>query len=183
MNSPQGAYQATITSLARQIQNMLHAHAAAAKVTPEALLRSIINELLGEEELADGRARNWHFRLRLYDPSKPYEPVADTDASRAADQPGEMIIRGLPQILKLIPELASKHHEAPCPGLEEAMLRRKLGSLRTMLAARKDGTADLRAHYQVTANGVTRYMVARVDICRADSADGRQMPGPFSPYH
>ena len=180
MGTPQEKLEATIESLTCEFNEQLRVHAHSVNTTQDALLKAVIANLLGEDYRADGRAHMWRARLRLYDYSRPLdEPEADSDEPLTPDRPGETVHRGLPAVISWIAELASKYHGAPCAGLDSMSLRRKLKTLRTMMAYRKDGTGTLRADYQVLENGCIRHMLARCDVQRADGAieeEVRKMP-------
>lgn len=180
MPIPQDKFEDAIALLGQQFRQQLDIQARVVRTTPDALLKAVVADLLGEEHRADGRALEWLVRLRLYDCGvSSNEPVADSDDKLEDHLPGTTKHRGLPAVAAWIVELASDYHGAPCAGLDRATLRRKLSSLRTMLSNRNDGTGVLRANYQVLQYGVTRHMAVRCDVVRADrvvAEVARKMP-------
>lgn len=170
MSLKQNEYEIAVKHIAELLRTALHEHASRVQTSTAALQRAVIGELLGEETLADGRARYWRVRVRLYDVGKlGRDPEADTDAFLPADQHGQMVIRGLQQVISWAAEYACLHHGRACAGLEDRTLQRKLRSLRSMMAARKDGTGVLHANYEVAVgDGVVRYMSLRADVQKVD---------------
>lgn len=176
MPNPNDAYEAAVTALGQHFREQITSQAALANTTPETLLNAVMGELFGEERRADGRAREWRVRARLYDYENGLnDPVADSDPDLSPELPGATIIRGMPAIIPWLGELASTYHGVACPGLDRRTLRGKIGNLRTMMTNRGDGTGDFRADYQVVVGGRIRDMRARCDVCRADS-----VPDPIS---
>lgn len=121
----------------------------------------------------DGRAGTWRVRLCLYDQTSP-DPVADTDPDTTPGEPGAMCLRSLQSVGAWIVENATTYHGAPCIGLDDATLARRLRSLRVQMSNRRDGTGTLRLHYSVTEPGkfgaepTTAQMLARCEIVRED---------------
>lgn len=120
----------------------------------------------------DSRACLWRVRLRLYDmETLADDPMADSDPECGPLVPGETVLMSLPAVAGWVSEMAAAYHGAPCAGLDGATLKRKLGSLRTQLSQRRDGTGCWRIPYSViTAKNaiVTRQVscLARVDVIR-----------------
>ncbi len=172
MTSPHDTYEKTVAVLSGQFRDQLTAHAMLARTTPETLLKAVISELVGEEERGDGRAREWYVRLRLYSYTNGLqEPLADTDEGLPPDHHGTTKIRGLPNVIKWIAEMASHFHGTSCPGLDGRSLGGKLGGLRTMMSNRGDNTGVLRADYQVMRGDAVQYMLARCDVQRVGRED------------
>lgn len=95
----------------------------------------------------DARAAKWRCRFRLYDQRRPQEPMADSDPELPADQPGTMIITGLPEVAVELGLLAGAFHGTPLlRGLSQQELDRKLRGLRPTLSRRK-GNAVWRVPY------------------------------------
>jgi hypothetical protein len=172
VTSHQHTYEALVASLCIRIKEDVRAQALVARTTPETMLHAVVTSLVGEELRGDGRQREWRVRLRLFDYAHGlYEPVADSDANLPADAPGETSIRSLPAVVRWIGQEASEFHEAPCVGLEAAVLGRKIGGLRTQISNRGDSSGTIRANYTVTHYGNVRHMIARCDIEKVQKED------------
>jgi hypothetical protein len=183
MSSPHHVYEAAAISRADGFMKQIRADAEKLHVSPQLYVRFVVGQMLGEEKLNDGRAREWRVRLRLYNYLGSDEPEADSDDTLLADQPGATIIRGLSNVVAWVIELATNYHGVACAGLEEGTLRKKIPTLRTQMSNRGDRTGVIRATYEVIVNGEARHMLARIDVCRADRVDDeppRRLPGGYS---
>lgn len=122
----------------------------------------------------DGRAASWRCRFRLYKADSPDEPEADTDPERDADQPGTLLIKGLPGVAGELMALCAIHHDREAlQGMTREILLHSLKGLRPTLSRRK-GNAVWRVPYDTfetfTDGAKKRGWIARVDIVREDKA-------------
>ena len=81
MTSHQDAFQASLTSFAREFTDAVQSYAAKINMAPDAFRRAAIGEIVGEERFVDGRALLWRVRVRLYECFKD-DPEFDTDDGR-----------------------------------------------------------------------------------------------------
>lgn len=162
---PHETFEAAIAELGNQFREQLSRHAQRLNVGDDALLKAVVSDLPGEDARADGRARDWRVRMFIFDYARGLdEPVANTDPELGLGLPGTLVLRGLPAVMKYIAKTTSDFHGAACVGLDQNTLKRKLNTLRTMMAYRQDGTATLRIDYQVHNSSGIRYMFIRRDI-------------------
>lgn len=116
----------------------------------------------------DGRSAWWRIRVRIYDTRQGDEPRADSDPDKSPDQPGELVVRGMPAVVLAFTGMASQFHGSTAlvgAGPEE--LARKIRGLRPTLS-RKKGSATMRVPYdtQDTHSLTDRpaAWIARIDI-------------------
>ena len=184
MSTPQQKYETMVATLSEQIMDKLKLSAHEAYTTPATLLSAVVARLVGEDARSDGREREWRARRMLFDYRNMSEPVGDSDYGVPYGSPGETIIRGLPNVLEWISELASHYHNAPCFGLEKHVLLRKLAGLRVQMANRGDNTCTLRVNYSVEGWPEPRRMFLRCDIERMGRDDPMPTrPQPWSKYY
>lgn len=180
----QSEYNQTVSRVIAEFWPTLTREAAYAGISTAAFAKDVGTALLGSKT-SDGRAVQWHARLRLLDMERPNsdQVVADSDPDAAHEAPGATLFNGLPSITHWAAELAAAHHNAPCAGLDSTTLARKLRSLRSQMSNRRAGKGCLRADYVVWDHRAQRdhRMLARVDVIRSDEIKPqdalRRIPG------
>lgn len=180
----QSEYAQSIARVIGELWPTLTREAAYAGVSAVAFAKDVGAAMVGSTA-SDGRAVQWHARLRLLDKGRHEadQIVADSDPDAEHTAPGATLFDGLPNITHWAAELASAHHNAPCAGLDSTTLARKLRSLRSQMSNRKTGAGCLRADYTVWDTRTQREcrMLARIDVMRADAvtagAAPRRIPG------
>lgn len=167
----QSEYNQTVSRVITELWPTLTREAAYAGISTSAFAKDVGTALLGSTT-SDGRAVQWHARLRLLDKERhdADQIVADSDPDAEHDAPGATLLTGLPSITHWAAELAAAHHNAPCAGLDSTTLARKLRSLRSQMSNRKTGNGCMRADYVVWDHRAKRdqRMLARIDVVRAD---------------
>lgn len=128
--------------------------------------------------LHDGRSANWRCRFRYYDQRQPDEPKGDSDEGMPADFPGEMIVTGLPNVARMVLDLARQvHGTSALVGLTMPDLDRRLKGLRPTLS-RRGGDAVWRIPYDTfetfNERSVKRGWLVRVDISRTTETNNEQ---------
>lgn len=142
----------------------------AAKTLSFAVIRRFDNTRAGS---VDSRMALWRCRFRIYDSQHMDDPIADSDDEMPPDQPGSMVIAGLPNVAGEVTALATTFHKSgQMVGLDTSSLDRGLRGLRPTLSRNK-GKATWRVWYDTletfNERSQKRGWLMRVDIIREEA--------------
>jgi len=137
-------------------------------LSEHALTNALSDYILGEENRKWGRERLWRVRIELYRDHPGTEPFFDSDPHSPCDAPGDVVQLGFQAVEDYVVEIITKRHKVPCAGLDSTTLKRKLSSLRSMMANRRDGSGNFKIQYETSDKWGTQRYIARVMVHSLD---------------